>query len=71
MIQLNKYKKVCDLTDTEKNKVNDFFKQMFEVDRITNINIYIEGVKTVCEIEGFEKEISRVLGSVIKHDIEE
>ena len=64
MLQLNKYKKVCHLTDSEKEQINDFFKTMFEVDRITDIKICVE----TCEIEGFEEDKSRKVGSVVKHD---
>ena len=32
MLQVNHYKKVCYLTDSEVNKITDFIKSMFEVD---------------------------------------
>ena len=72
MIQLNKYKKVCYLTDAEKSKINDFFHQMFEVDKMTNISVYIDNNgRVICEIEGIEKESLRAIGSRVRHDIEE
>ena len=66
MIQLNQYKKVCYLTDTEKDKIDDFFTNMFDVKMVKKISIYPD----ICEIEGFEEETYRVIGSFAKHDKE-
>jgi hypothetical protein len=42
MIQLNFYKKRCYLTDSEKAAVNEFFKNLFKVDNMTDVHIYID-----------------------------
>lgn len=42
MQQLNLYKKRCYLTDNERNIVNEFFKDLFKLDNITDVHIYID-----------------------------
>ena len=62
MLQVNHYRKVCYLTDSEMTKIIDFFKDMFEVDQIVSISLYLdENNNKVCEIDGFDKPISKVI----------
>lgn len=69
MTQVNRYKKECYLTDSEKHQISDFFKELCEVDNITSIRVYLdENNDTVCEIEGIDEPASTVIGSRIKHD---
>lgn len=70
MTQVNRYKKECYLTDSEKHQISDFFKELCEVDNITSIRVYLdENNDTVCEIEGIDEPASTVIGSRIKHDM--
>ena len=70
MLQMNKYKKQCQLTDSEIKKITDFFSEMFQVDRILDIHLYLdEYSRPTCVIEGFDDPISAVLGSGVTHDL--
>ena len=70
MLRVNHYKKVCYLTDSEVNKITNFIKDMFGVDQIISVSLYLDqNNDCVCEIEGFDKPVSNVIGSCIKHDI--
>lgn len=71
MLQVNHYRKICYLTDSEVDRISEFFKTMFEVDKITEIKVYIdEKSDIVCDIIGFQESTSNVVGSIIKHDRE-
>lgn len=62
MIQVNYYKKVCHLTDNEKNKINEFFKTMFNLKDISEIKLYLDKKGgLIAEIEGLEEPISTVI----------
>lgn len=69
MIQVNYYKKVCVMTDSEIEKLNSFIEKVFDVKNIVRISTYIDGSNVICEIEGLEETKTRILGTVIKHDI--
>ena len=62
MTRMNKYKKLFFLIDEERKAIDNYFRELFGVDRITDIKIYIEDDyigepnKVVCEIEGFDEE---------------
>lgn len=69
MLQVNHYKKVCQLTDSEVDKITDFIKSMFEVDNIISAKLYRDEYnERIFEIEGFDKPSSKVIGTRCKHD---
>lgn len=70
MQQLNLYKKRCYLTDNERNIVNEFFKDLFKLDNIADIHIYLqEGtINVIADIEGFEIPKATSVGSMVQHD---
>ena len=70
MTQLNLYKKRCYLTDSEKTKINEFFKNLFNVDAITDIHIYLEEgtIQVIADIEGFEIPKATIVGSGVYYD---
>ncbi len=71
MLQINHYKKSCYLTDSEKDKMCEFFKTMFEVDQIEEVHWYLdENNESVVDIIGFNEPKSKVVGSNRKHDRE-
>ena len=67
MTRMNKYKKLFFLNDEEKTAIDNYFRELFDVERITDIKIYIEDGyveepnKVVCEIEGFDEETLTVI----------
>lgn len=67
MTRMNKYKKLFFLNDEEKTAINNYFRELFGVDRITDIKIYIEDGyvgepnNVICEIEGFDKKTLTVI----------
>ena len=70
MTQLNFYKKQCFLTDSEKAEINEFFKNLFNVDEIVDIHIYLEegSVNAIVDIIGFEIPKATAVGSIVQHD---
>lgn len=71
MLQVNHYKKVCYLTDSEKDKIYKYFKAMFEVDNVQEVRWYLdENSQTVVDIIGLDEPKSKVVGSNRKHDME-
>ena len=60
MTRMNKYKKLFYLNQEEQTAIDNYFRELFGVERITDIKIYIEdnyyneNNSVVCEIEGFE-----------------
>lgn len=68
MTQLNLYKKRCYLTDSEKAAVNEFFKNLFKVDNMTDMHIYLQEGEVIADIEGFEIPKSTLVGSGVQHD---
>ena len=67
MTRMNKYKKLFYLNEEERTAIDNYFRELFGVDRITDIKIYIEdnyyneGNSIVCEIEGFDEETLTVI----------
>lgn len=70
MLRVNQYKKVCYLTDSEKCQISDFFKNLFDVDNITQICVYLDEGNVVCNIEGFDSPFTSTIGSMIQHDVD-
>lgn len=70
MLQINHYKKVCQLTDSEVDKVTEFFSALCEVKHIEKISVYIEDGNIYCAIEGLDEPFSKVVGSSVKQDKE-
>ncbi len=69
MLQVNHYKKVCQLTDSEVDKITDFIKSMFGVDKIISAKLYMDEYnERIFEIEGFDEPTLTVIGTRCKHD---
>lgn len=68
MNQLNFYKKRCYLTDSEKDVINAFFKNLFNVHDVTDIHICLIEGNVIADIEGYEIPKATSVGSVVQHD---
>ena len=68
MMQLNLYKKRCYLTDSEQVKINEFFKNLFNVTEVTDIHVFFQEDGVIAEIEGYEIPKSTAVGSIVQHD---
>ena len=68
MLQINHYKKVCYLTDSEVNEITGFFKDVFGVDQIISIRLYLdENNARILEIKGFDEPISNTTEISVKN----
>lgn len=68
MMQLNIYKKRCYLTGSEKAKINEFFKNLFNVSEVTDIHVFLQEGNVIVDIEGYEIPKATLVGSGVQHD---